>query len=477
MCPLQHYQRFFRWFVLFGGCAIFAVWFSVFPLNPPFDMEDVLYEVLILGAIVLAYLLTIRLKNPILEAGFGLYVIAFLIDFFDEFTKEPGIVNTQLEGILKILALALIVAGLHLAYRGFEENLSHARAREEALQKSEEKYKNLIEHIGEVVCEVDSRGKITYISPQVTGLLGFSPGDLIGRDFASLSEPVSREDFTSYLKGMLAAGQPVTLYEHAMLRSDGKPVTVQSSGTPFFTDGTLKGYRFVSRDISGQMRAEEALRQANVKLNLLSSITRHDVLNQLTIIIGLLEILKDRISDTDILSLMEKERLAAEKIHDLINFTRDYQDIGIRSPKWQTVADIAKKSVRNLDLGAVSNDIRLDDLQIYADPLLEKVFYTLYENTLRHGGEVRTISLSFREENGGAVIVYEDDGTGIPDDEKNLIFNREYGKNTGYGLFLATEILSITGIAMTETGSFGAGSRFELHVPAGAFRAGNLEKK
>ncbi len=48
------------------------------------------------------------------------------------------------------------------------------------------------------------------------------------------------------------------------------------------------------------------------------------------------------------------------------------------------------------------------------------------------------------------IIVCEDDGDGIPDDKKEMIFEKNFGKNTGLGLFLAREILSITGITIQE---------------------------
>jgi signal transduction histidine kinase len=66
--------------------------------------------------------------------------------------------------------------------------------------------------------------------------------------------------------------------------------------------------------------------------------------------------------------------------------------------------------------------------------------------------------------------VCEDDGNGILAEEKEMIFERGYGKNTGMGLFLAREILDITGITIRETGEPGKGARFEMTVPEGAYR-------
>jgi signal transduction histidine kinase len=68
------------------------------------------------------------------------------------------------------------------------------------------------------------------------------------------------------------------------------------------------------------------------------------------------------------------------------------------------------------------------------------------------------------------VVVFEDNGTGIAAAEKERIFERGYGKNTGLGLFLAREILALTGIAIRETGVPGTGVRFEIVVPEGVYR-------
>jgi signal transduction histidine kinase len=68
------------------------------------------------------------------------------------------------------------------------------------------------------------------------------------------------------------------------------------------------------------------------------------------------------------------------------------------------------------------------------------------------------------------IVIVEDNGIGIPLAEKEKIFTRGYGKNTGLGLFLAKEILAITGIAIRETGIPGEGARFEILVPGGSVR-------
>ena len=72
---------------------------------------------------------------------------------------------------------------------------------------------------------------------------------------------------------------------------------------------------------------------------------------------------------------------------------------------------------------------------------------------------------------GNALMIrWEDNGPGVPEVMKEKIFERGFGRNTGLGLFLAKEILALTGITIRETGTFGSGARFEIFVPAGSFR-------
>ena len=122
----------------------------------------------------------------------------------------------------------------------------------------------------------------------------------------------------------------------------------------------------------------------------------------------------------------------------------------------------------------VTIDLPDEQWEIRADPLIEQVFYTLIENALRHGGAlVGRVRFSVQAEPaGGAVIVCEDDGAGIPLNEKERIFERGFGRNTGLGLYLAGEILDTTGMTIAETGRPGVGARFEIRVPPGACRPG-----
>ena len=105
-----------------------------------------------------------------------------------------------------------------------------------------------------------------------------------------------------------------------------------------------------------------------------------------------------------------------------------------------------------------------------------QVFYNLIDNAVRYGGKISTIRFSFEERNGKQILVCEDDGDGVVAEEKERIFDRGFGKNTGMGLALSQEILSITGIKISETGEPGKGARFEMLVPKGAYRFSDVQQ-
>ncbi len=234
--------------------------------------------------------------------------------------------------------------------------------------------------------------------------------------------------------------------------------------------GNIMGSVHVMRDITDLKHAADALRLANNKLTMLSSITRHDILNKLTGLKMYLELSKETVKDPVFLEYLAKEIDAAGAIERQIEFTRFYESIGVNAPQWQDVAEKIRSAASQLTLEGITFDLQIPPVEIYADALIEKVFYNLIENSLRHGGRVTRNSFSFEEEQNGAVITYRDDGEGISLEFKEKLFRRGFGKHTGLGLFLSREILSITKITITENGEPKKGVCFEIRVPKGSYR-------
>jgi len=212
-----------------------------------------------------------------------------------------------------------------------------------------------------------------------------------------------------------------------------------------------------------------SLETTNKKLNLLSSITRHDILNQVQIILLLSDMLYP-LSEEEITQNMAMIMEAGKGVQELIEFTAEYQTLGQTKPGWQDISEICTNPLIIRMISGISYRIPDVRILIFADPLLKKVFFNLAENSIRHGKTVHTISVSFEKKNDGFILIYEDDGCGVPYEEKEKIFTRGFGKNTGLGLFFIREILDITGLSIKECGIPGEGVRFEISVPEGKYR-------
>ncbi|HOW05556.1 PAS domain S-box protein [Methanospirillum hungatei] len=236
------------------------------------------------------------------------------------------------------------------------------------------------------------------------------------------------------------------------------------------SNGDVWGALETLEDVTEQKMNEEGLREANKKLNLLSETTRHDILNTLTVLTGAIDLIRDEISDQAASSYLQPVDTALDTIYRQILFTRDYQNLGITSPVWQSLPAIIEETIIQVlpkEIRFTQDNINYD---IYADAMLGRVFANLVDNTLRHGGTVSEVRVTAREEQDMLYISYADDGKGIEDSIKEQIFNRGFGSHTGYGLFLVREILSITHCIIQEVGTVGKGVVFEIHVPSTYFK-------
>ncbi|MCX6692293.1 MAG: sensor histidine kinase, partial [Methanoregula sp.] len=127
-----------------------------------------------------------------------------------------------------------------------------------------------------------------------------------------------------------------------------------------------------------------------------------------------------------------KATTTAQRISAMIRFTEEYEEIGVKAPTWQdcrTLVDTAAKQALPGKV-MVKNDLPAG-AEVFADPLVVKVFYNLMDNAARYGGKITTIRFSVRESGDDYLIVCEDDGEGIPDEEKERIFERRSRYSNG----------------------------------------------
>jgi PAS domain S-box-containing protein len=351
------------------------------------------------------------------------------------------------------------------------EDVTRRKQAENALRESEERYRNIVEDQTEFVSRFRPDGTHVFANDAYCRYFGRTRDSIIGKKFIPEIPAEDRDLIRNHFRS-LSRDHPVDEIIHRIVMPDGHVRWQRWSDRAIFNeDGKIIEYQSVGRDNTDLKQAEEAVKLANEKLRLLANITRHDIMNQLTALKAYLEIAEEDESDPDKRDLIKKEQRIAASIEEQILFTRDYQKVGINAPAWQTVSESLLRPVRSFLMQNVKVEIDSTDLEIFADPLFEKVFYNLIDNSLRYGGEqMDTIRFTCKETKKGLVCSYEDNGVGIPPSDKPHIFTRGFGRHTGLGMFLSREILAITGLTIIENGEFGNGARFEITVPPGAYR-------
>lgn len=357
---------------------------------------------------------------------------------------------------------------------------------EVASKDGERRMKDIINFLPDATLVIDKNGTVLAWNRAIEQMTGVPADQMIGKANYEYALPFYHErrpitvDLVLHEDPAVVAKYPVMQKEGRSIRSEifvphlneGRGTYLWFTASPLYdSGGDLVGAIESIRDITDRKRAEDALNQANKKLNLLSGITRHDINNQLTVLLGYLTILKKKLPDSTLNEYFLKVSTAAQRISAMIQFTKEYEQIGVHVPTWQECRKLVDSAAKEAHLGTVSVENGLPaDAEVFADPLIIKVFFNLIDNAVRYGGKITAIRFFVQESGDEYMIVCEDDGEGVPVEEKDMIFERGFGKNTGMGLFLSREILSITGISIRETGEPGKGARFEMTVPKGMYR-------
>ncbi|MDH3365956.1 MAG: PAS domain S-box protein [Thermoplasmata archaeon] len=300
-------------------------------------------------------------------------------------------------------------------------------------------------------------------------LYGYSAEEAIGKPVTII---VPTEQYPEYRRAFrqVKRGKRVPWFETVRVRKDGTKIDVSLTISPVKDrTGKIIGASAITKDITGRKRTEKALRQANEKLSLLGSITRHDVINQVAVLMGYLSLLEGN-DDGPRSGQIAAAKQACMTITEQLQFAGSYQKAGMKPPEWVRVRLELLGAVSMLDMGDIEVSESLGDVEILVDPLFEKVFLNLLMNSRKHGQRVTKITASYSKKDDGLILVYSDDGVGIPDEEKDKIFDRGYGKDSGLGLFLIREVLAMTGINISEVGTLGKGATFQMDVPRGKFR-------
>jgi len=192
---------------------------------------------------------------------------------------------------------------------------------------------------------------------------------------------------------------------------------------------------------------------------------RHDLINALFVVQANIEFLKDDISPEKFNVIMAQ----TEKVFSIMEVWKDLEEFG-ESSSWQELKTLLLR-VRTPHL-----EINIQDVKVNTNGLFQFVFRNLIDNSMRHGGRPDiAMSVSTRIEDSNLIIIYEDNGIGIPASNKSRIFAQGFGKHTGLGIFFARQIIELMGGTIVENGVPGRGARFEIRLPENAYRVSNCD--
>lgn len=208
--------------------------------------------------------------------------------------------------------------------------------------------------------------------------------------------------------------------------------------------------------------------QAN--MDILSVITRHDLLNTITALHQYLDLLKTMSTGNEMNLVVSRIESTVQAINRQISSSSEHLIPGFSGQKWMDLANIISNAITMIDVRDVVIEYSLSSIEIYGDTLLEKVVFNLIDNAIRHGGGVSHIISGYLVSESNLIWYIQDDGQGIPDNEKALIFKALNQNNPDSGLYLAYQVLNACGMYIHERGIYGQGARFEITIPKELFR-------
>ncbi len=320
----------------------------------------------------------------------------------------------------------------------------------------------------------DEKGIMTDVNESFLKYLGYSSKEeILGRptsDFMS-----SHKELVNIMKAIDAQGKWQGEY-HAK-RKDGSTVLIYGLATALKDEtGKTIGYHSTAIDITEHKSAQDTSSATNVKLNLLSNITVHDIQNQVVVLNGLVYKAKHANSPVQVKEYLGRIQGVADKIQSHVAFAREYQNLGKAPPSWIRLDNGIQDLTSKFDSKWVQFEVDLGSLEVFSDAMLNRAFYNLIDDTLKHGQKATRVRFSAKPRGEDLVLLYEDNGVGVPIERKRSIFEKSSSAQKVHGLVLVREILGITGMTIVENGEPGKGARFEIVVPKGNFRYAGSDK-
>lgn len=349
-------------------------------------------------------------------------------------------------------------------------DISERKKVEKALRESQLKFKRLFMSNPEAAVYLDPELRVLDINPQFKSLFGYSLSEITGNSI----KVIVPEDKIDEVHTLDKTTERQVYHDTVRKKKNGSLVPVSVSAAPITVEGLLLGYVVLYKDISQLKKAENELKMTlgkletvNEKLRVVGTMTRHDIRNKLSTITGAVYLArKQHTNDEKALEIFKDIEVTCQDMERILNFARAYEQLGAEDLSYVNVEEIIDEAVTLFSLmDSITIVNECTGLTVLADSMLRHVFYGLIDNSLQHGKTVSTIKVYYKQGEGYLKLIYEDDGRGIPEDEKEEIFKEGYGTDTGYGLHIIKKICEVYNWEITERGNYTEGAKFVIVVP------------
>jgi len=352
-------------------------------------------------------------------------------------------------------------------------DITESKKTEKALLEAEEKHRETIVNANVGIIGYSPEGEVKVLNPKMEQMTGFKRSEIptLQDWFKKLypNEEERRKIRDKWFKRMSEEGE--VKEGHAIITTkDGKRRNFLFNGVRLESGDSIA----FADDITERKEAEEKLDEMmnelvtiNEKLGVVGKLTRHDARNKLSVIANNIYLAKQKLAaNHGALEYLGDMESAIDQMEKIFDFARTYEMLGVEKLSYMNVeksVDDAAILFSGLAGAKLMNECQ--GLTVMADSLLRQLFYNLIDDTLKHGEKVSQIRVYYEKGEDQLKLVYEDDGIGIADDEKEKIFKEGYGKGTGYGLYLIKKMCETYSWTIRETGKPGKGAQFTMTIP------------
>jgi len=236
---------------------ITLLWFAIFKAKPigNWDNRDIVIEGIYFFSSLIGYLIVRKLEIQVLNIGWELFTTGLLIDFFDEFTHEPDIISTVLEGIITAVGLLIIAIGFYRTYIKIKEI-------KESMKDEHTLLRTLMDSLPDYIFIKDNESRFITTNVAHLRILGVKTlEEVIGKtDFAFFPREQA-EQYYADEQTIIRSGQPLlNRVEEVMERGGGKRWFLTTKIPRRNESGKIIGIMGISRDITERKKAEKRIK-------------------------------------------------------------------------------------------------------------------------------------------------------------------------------------------------------------------------